>query len=73
MDVVYERAQKRTYLVMLIQVGIYLPLLIGLFLLYPWLAGSHKIDYSQGNEEEEENETTGLIQTDSEPWTYFSS
>ena len=66
MDVVYERAQKRTYLVMLIQVGIYLPLLIGLLLLYPWLAGSHKIDYSQGKEEEEENETTGLIQTAAE-------
>ena len=65
-DVVYERAQKRTYLVMLIQVGIYLPLLIGLLLLYPWLAGSHKIGYSQGKKEEEENETTGLIQTDAE-------
>ena len=66
MDVVYERAQKRTYLVMLIQVGMFLPLLIGLLLLYPWLEGSHKIDYSQGKEEEEENETTGLIQTDAE-------
>ena len=66
MDVVYERAQKRTYLVMLIQVGIYLPLLIGLLPLYPWLAGSHKIDYSRGKEEEEENETIGLIQTDAD-------
>ena len=70
MDVVYEGAQKRTYLVMLIQVGLYLPLLIGLLLLYPWLAGSHKIDYSPENEdnqeeveEEEHKETTGLMKT----------
>ena len=47
MDVVYELVQKRTYLVMLIQVGLFLPLLIGLLLLYPWLAGSRMIDYSQ--------------------------
>ena len=52
---------------MLIQVGMFLPLLIGLLLLYPWLAGSRKIDYSQDRqgkeEEEEENEITGLMQT----------
>ena len=55
-DVVYEHVQKRTYLVMLIQVGVLLPLLIGLFLLYPWLAGSRKIDYSQDNQEQAEEE-----------------
>ena len=71
-DVVYEHAQKRTYLVMLIQVGLFLPLLIGLFLFYPWLAGSRKIDYSHenqdkqgrvegGEEEEVTDETTGLM------------
>ena len=36
---------------MLIQVGIFLPLLVGLLLLYPWLAGSRKIKYSQEDEE----------------------
>ena len=38
-------------------VGVFLPLLIGLFLLYPWLAGSRKIDYSQENLEQAEEET----------------
>ena len=69
-DVVYEHVQKRTYLVMLIQVGLFLPLLIGLLLLYPWLAGSRKIDYSKENQdkqkEEEEEETTGLITENAE-------
>ena len=51
---------------MLIQVGLFLPLLIGLILLYPWLAGSRKIDYSQENqdkqgEEEANDETTRLM------------
>ena len=66
MDAVYEHAQKRTYLVMLIQVGLFLPLLIGLLLLYPWLVGSRKIDYSQENLEqmvEEADKTTGLMMT----------
>ena len=54
MDGVYESQHKRTYLSMLIQVGIYLPLLVGLLLLYPWLAGSRKITYSQENEETEQ-------------------
>ncbi|CAI8048720.1 hypothetical protein GBAR_LOCUS26850 [Geodia barretti] len=53
MDVVYEHVQKRTYLVMLIQVGLFLPLLIGLLLLYPWLAGSRRIDYSQENQDKQ--------------------
>ena len=53
-DGVYESQHKRTYLSMLIQVGIYLPLLVGLLLLYPWLAGSRKIKYSQEDEETEE-------------------
>ena len=67
-DVVYEHVQKRTYLVMLIQVGLFLPLLIGLLLLYPWLAGSRKIDYSQENLEqmEEEEKTTGLMTENAE-------
>ena len=51
---------------MLIQVGVFLPLLIGVFFLYPWLAGSRKIDYSQENleqMEEEADKTTGLMMT----------
>ena len=52
-DMLYESQQKRTYLAMLVQVGIYLPLLVGLLLLYPWLAGSRKIKYSQENEDDE--------------------
>ena len=61
-DKVYEGQQKKTYLSMLIQVGIFLPLLVGLLLLYPWLAGSHK--YSQENEdtEQEEDKTIRLFQ-----------
>ena len=51
-DDMYEGQQKRTYMTMLIQVGLYLPLLVGLLLLYPWLAGSLKIQYSLENEEE---------------------
>ena len=39
----YEHAQKRTYLTMLIQVGVYVPLLVGLVLLYQWLAESRKV------------------------------
>ena len=61
MDAVYEGVQKRTYLSMLIQVGIFLPLLVGLLLLYPWLAGSHKIQYSQEDNEEVEEKTTKLL------------
>ena len=62
-DAMYEIEGKRTYLAMLIQVGIYLPLLVGLFLLYPWLAGNRKIKYSQQNDETEEGnkETDKLI------------
>ena len=61
----YEGVQKRTYLSMLIQVGIFLLLLVGLLLLYPWLAGSHKIQYSQ-EKEEEEDETTKLFSSKSD-------
>ena len=60
----YEHEQKRTYSVMLIQVVIYVPLLIGLIILYPWLVGKYKIKYSQQNEDidnEREDEKTGLI------------
>ena len=52
-DMLYESQQKRTYLAMLVQIGIYLPLLVGLLLFYPWLAGSRKIRYSQENEDDE--------------------
>ena len=55
-DAVYESQQKRTYLSMLIQVGIFLPLLVGLLLLYPWLAGSHKIQYTCTKEMEKEKD-----------------
>ena len=34
-------------------VGLFLPLLTGLFLLYPCLAGSRKIDYSQENQDKQ--------------------
>ena len=66
-DDVYERTMKRTYLSMLTQVGLFLPLLVGLLLLYPWLAGSRKIDYSHKDrdreeEEEEEDERAELMQ-----------
>ena len=65
MDAVYEGQQKRTYLSMLIQVGLYLPLLVGLLLLYPWLAGSLKIQYSLENEDthEQDDEATKLDRT----------
>ena len=33
--------------------GLFLPLLIGLLLLYPWLAGSRRIDYSQENQDKQ--------------------
>ena len=65
-DYAYEHEQKRTYLPMLIQVGIYLPLLVGLFLLYPWLAGSKKIKYSQQTEDSEDQEKTKLIKPNSQ-------
>ena len=42
-DFMYELEGKRTYLPMLIQVAIYTPLLVGLILLYPWLAGRHQV------------------------------
>ena len=67
-DYVYERMMKRTYLSMLIQVGLFLPLLVGLLLLYPWLAGSRRVDYShkdrdrEEEEEEEEDERAELMQ-----------
>ena len=60
-DYAYEHEQKRTYLPMLIQVGIYLPLLVGLFLLYPWLAGSKKIKYSQQTEDSEDKTKPKLL------------
>ena len=64
-DYAYEDAQKRTYLPMLIQVGIYLPLLVGFFLLYPWLGGSRKITFSQKTDDAENEEKTKLLSRDS--------
>ena len=64
-DYAYEDAQKRTYLPMLIQVGIYLPLLVGFFLLYPWLGGSRKITFSQQTDDAENEEKTKLLARDS--------
>lgn len=58
-DTVYELAQKRTYLVMLIQVGIYSPLLVAV--LYPWLTGKYKIRYYQQNDDDEEEKDEELI------------
>ena len=52
----YEHELKRTYPVMLFQVGIYLPLLVGLIILYPWLAGKYKISYSEDTEDNGEDE-----------------
>ena len=59
-DAVYENVQKRTYLSMLIEVGIFLPLLVGLLLLYPWLAGSHKIQYTPDIEDREKREDEAM-------------
>ena len=62
-DSMYEHEQKRTYLSMLIQVGIYIPLLVGLVLLYPWLAGKHKFKF--GEKDDSSDETEKLIPHDS--------
>lgn len=48
---------------MLIQVGIYIPLLVGLVLLYPWLAGKYKFKF--GEKDDSSDETEKLIPHDS--------
>ena len=72
MDGLYEHEKKRTYFVTMIQVGIYIPLLIGLFILYPWLAGKYKVNYSKKNEDTDddddddgENESKELLSVNS--------
>jgi len=56
-DAAYERAQKRTFLPMLILVGLFLPLLLGLILLYPWIGDrKKKKEPKEKQDEEEENE-----------------
>ena len=63
-DVTYELEGKRTFLLMLIQVAIYTPLLVGLILLYPWLAGSRRVmkqdNQSKDIENKEKTEPNGL-------------
>lgn len=62
-DAAYERVQKRTFLPMLILVGLFVPLLVGLLLLYPWIHDrSKKRDPLEKEEEDnEEDEETKLI------------
>ena len=61
MDITYEKAKKRTYLPMLTLVALFLPLLCGLLLLYPWLGGRHKTKEQQPWDKEEDDEKTELI------------
>jgi hypothetical protein len=60
-DYVYEHEGKRNYLSMMIQVGIFVPLLCGLLLLYPWLAGRYKVIYSEQTMKTEESEKVKLL------------
>ena len=53
-DRMYEKAKKRTYLPMLTLVALFLPLLCGLLLLYPWLGGRHKTMQQQHRKEADE-------------------
>ena len=46
---------------MLILVALFLPLLGGLLLLYPWLGGQRKIEQQQLQDKEEDDEHTKLI------------
>ena len=59
-DMTYEKAKKRTYLPMLTLVALFLPLLCGLLLLYPWLGGKHKTK-QQPQDRKEDDEKTELI------------
>jgi hypothetical protein len=53
MNSLYEEAEKRTYLLMLTLVGIFLPLLIGLLLLYPWVMETITLNQTPATDEEE--------------------
>ncbi|CAI8004572.1 hypothetical protein GBAR_LOCUS3960 [Geodia barretti] len=53
MTSLYEVAEKRTYLLMLTLVGIFLPLLIGLLLLYPWVMETITLNQTPDTDEEE--------------------
>lgn len=66
MDGAYELVKKRTFLPMLLLVGLFLPLLIGLFLLYPWIKNKkEEKEPPKKQEEEEDNEETELIPVNS--------
>ena len=60
----YEIVQKRTFLPMLILVGLFVPLLIGLLLLYPSIEGSccggMKSDKEKGEKDGKDVEMTPL-------------
>ena len=70
-DALYEYEQKTTFLPMLVQVGIYLPLLIGLLLLYPCFErlkkslNTHKV--------KDDNENKLLIPSNSQEKCYRNS
>ena len=57
-DSLYEKAEKRTYLLMLTVVGMLLPLLVGLLLLYPWIQERIK---EKLQDQENDSEHTELI------------
>lgn len=64
-DGAYELVKKRTFLPMLLLVGLFLPLLIGLFLLYPWIKNEKEEKEPPKKQEEEEDEETELIPVNS--------
>ena len=51
MDALYEKAGKRTYLLMLALVSLFLPLLVGILLLYPCIR--ERVEQNQKQLEEE--------------------
>ena len=59
-DAAYELVKKRTFLPMLLLVGLFVPLLIGLFILYPWIK-TKKEEKEPPKKQEEHNEETELI------------
>ena len=62
-DNAYEHVQKRTFFPMLIMVLLFLPLLIGIILLYPWTKSKREKRKSptERQEEGEDDEKTELI------------
>ena len=72
MDALYEHERKRTFLTMLVQVGIiYLPLLIGLLLLYPCFERLKKS--LDTHEVKADNENKLLIPSNSQGKCYRNS